>query len=138
MKTIETDADLLKDPEAWHREWNDKRNAQVAALIADGVAGHLWTHNGNLPREDWTDEQLRWFFWRTRRPESGLSRSEHFASSDARLHEAVASCMDAARRDERQRIVRALSSGLQALLGDEFTSLMYDFANENDINIGSD
>lgn len=135
---IKVNADILKNGDAWFSEWHDKRNAAVSELVADGSAGRLWTLKGDISRELHDDEQMRWLFWRQHKPESERSPSERADSPDAYLYEGVTSCMRAARDDERKRLARAISSGLKTLLGDEFASVLYDIALENDINIGHD
>ncbi len=137
---IKIDANPLEvGGEAWSREWNDKRNAAVAELVTDGASGRLWTRKDDeLSREEQDDEQMRWLFWRQTKPESERCPADRSASPDAYLYEGVRSCMTAARNDERKRIAKAISSGLKALLGDEFSDVMYDIALGNDINIGYD
>lgn len=129
--------EIMVDPElfkvggdAWHREWNERRNAAVAALIAAVRIGLP----DDSPRSAVDDESVKTVFVRMKhqRPYEAL------ATDDARLYEAVIHAMNEAREDERKRFSRAVGRGLKALLGEDFTSVMYDIAQEYEINIGRD
>ena len=129
---IDLTTDCLKDPDAWHREWHDTRNAAVAQLVSDGAAGRFSTAPGDVSRDEANDAYMRWLFWRQTKPEAERPRSDQAASPDAYLYEGVTGCMERARADERQRIAKAISAGLKAILGDEFDALLYDIARAND------
>jgi hypothetical protein len=125
---IKVEADLLKDGDAWHIEWHTKRNAAVAALVAAGRG----TLPEDAPRDDVNDVLAAGVFWRRER----RSRSDEMASDEAMLYEAVVQAIQLARDDERKRFSKALGRGLKAMLGDDYTAVMYDLAQEDDINIG--
>lgn len=135
---LHIEANIVKDSDAWHAEYNAKRNAAVAALVKDGADGNLWKRQGDLSRDERDDEQMRWLFWRQQKPDAERSRHDREMPADVYLYEGVTQCMKAARDDEQKRIAKAIGAGLKALLGDEFNSILYDIAREHDINIGYD
>lgn len=130
MREIKIEADLLKHPGEWHRQYNDARNAQAKELVARAM------ERANRPqpthkddREEVDENIAEWFFWqlRSRAPrESGLS-------DDALMLELVDAVAKRARDDERRRFSAKIASTLQTALGEDFRPVVYDIIDDEDM-----
>lgn len=129
---IKPAADILKESDLWFEQWHAERNAKVAALDSVDPA----QNRDSLTRGEWDDEQMRWFFKCFHRPI--LTKHSQRMSPDAHLYDLVTQCMKAARDNERKRLSARVSVFLETLLGDDFTSVIFDICDKHDINTGYD
>ena len=126
----------MNDPvDETFRRIHEEFESRAAALAADGRAKSLWMKGKDLTRDQWRDEQTRWAFWRA---STRNCQADQMSSDEWLFTQAIWGVIDAARDDERKRIMKIISEGLKKLLGEEFREFIYDIAYENDINTGYD
>jgi len=131
---IVVDAPIIGgDGSAWMKEWHRKRNAAVADLLRSQPL----TITDATTTEQRNDEFARHAIVQVRSA-SAMRPAQRMDSDDAVLYEAVVRAIREGRDDERKRFSRAVGKALQMFLGDDFDTVMFDIAQEHNINIGYD